>query len=543
MELLEPRAAIELVRREVGRSLAEALLKESQKVSLSDLHGRLIAETIRAPMPLPRFPRATLDGYAVSLQDVMGASRERPSVLRLRERAKVGEVSAALGAGECVYVDTGSAVPPGTEAVVAAESAEERGELVAIFEEPSLGDGIALPSTDVSSGDIVIHRGQAATPLAAAALASLGLSHVTASRRARVAVLSIGRELVEAGSPLPSGKVYDANRHYVISLMSSIGYEVLDLGIAEDTEEGIEGALKRAAGADLIVTSGSTSLGTGDLLPKVLRRVGRLLVRGLRIKPGKPTIVGLLGKSLLIGLPGNPRAAVNVMSSFVMDLLDSLGLPSRPEPRDAEVLLAASLKLDPRRRLYVPLATVASGKGSLGYPVAVESYAIASLPKADSFATVESGKTVPALAMIRATRQRSPEESIVSLVDTKLIDLERYGARVIYATGKERFETARLLKGSGTLVVSSSLKGQLGEPLEEAEREVLLVKRSDCRLAAVYDLYADLYPGRKLEVPRAETAKILYELSYVDCALLPQEYSPGGNETSVTREKVFLARL
>lgn len=543
MELLEPAQAVERVRRAVGRRIVESLLRDPERVPLSALHGRLLAEDVRAPMPLPPLPRSTLDGYAVSLLDLAHASPQRPMTLRLAFRQAIGEgIPPRIGRGECAYVDTGSIVPPGAEAVVPLESVEVVGDLVTIREPPSLGDGMALPATDVSSGDVVLHRSSRITPVSVASLASLGVDKVLASRKPKVAVFSIGRELLEPGSPIAAGKTYDANRHYIASLMSSLGYEVADLGIVEDTEQDVERALGRAKGSDVVIASGSTSLGTGDVLPKVLASMGQVLVRGLRVKPGKPTIVSTVGWSLVIGLPGNPRAAVNVMNSFVMGLLDSLGLPAAAEERSVEVLLGTNVRLDPRRRLYLPLATIKTGEGLLGYPVAVESYSIASLPKANAHSSVESGKLLEAFSKLKALQVQAPEESIVSLVDTRLIDLSQYGNKIIYPGGKERFRTVTVLRGSGNLLVSSSRAGYVGEVLKEVERRILLVSKGECRLAAVYDVYSELYEGRKVEVSRVETAEILYKLSYVDCAVLPEEYSPQEGVT-LGREKVYLARL
>ncbi|MCS7107421.1 MAG: molybdopterin molybdotransferase MoeA [Acidilobaceae archaeon] len=542
MELLDPSQAIEKVRRAVGRRIADSLLEDSEEVPISALRGRLLAEDIRAPISLPPLPRSTLDGYAVSLLDLASSPNGRKP-LKLAFRQAIGEgIPPRLGEGECAYVDTGSIVPPGAEAVVPVENAEVTGDSVVIKDVPSLGDGIALPATDVSSGDVVLHRGSRITAVTVASLASLGIDRVLASRRPRVAVLSIGRELLEPGGLLEAGKTYDANRYYIASVMSSLGYEIIDLGIVGDTEGEVERALERAKGSDIVITSGSTSLGTGDVVPKVLDAMGQVLVRGLRVKPGKPTTVGIVGGRLVIGLPGNPRAAVNVVNSFVMGLLDSLGLPAAVEERSVEVTLATSVRLDPRRRLYLPLATVRTTEGLLGYPVAVESYSIASLPKANAHSTIESGRLLGALSKVRAQEFQAPEETVVSLVDTKLIGLPQQGIKVVYPMGKERFNTVSVLRGSGSLLISSSRAGYVGEVLEEVERKILLVGRGDCRLAAVYDVYSELYRGRKMEVPRAETAKILYELSYVDCAVVPEEYSPHEGIV-LEREKVYLARL
>ncbi|MFN4046556.1 MAG: molybdopterin molybdotransferase MoeA, partial [Acidilobaceae archaeon] len=325
MTLPYPEEAIDRVRGTVGYTIVERLLEETLEVDVRDLAGRLIAEPLKAPISLPPTLKSTLDGYAVRV----GLHSSGPPLrLRLKGRSRIGgDVEASIGFGECFYVDTGARVPIGANAVIPVEDCERDGDHVIARRIPKVGEGLAMPASDIAEGDIVVYRGSKAYPEVAAALASLGYRRVKASRRVRVAVLAVGSELVEPGEPLKPGDVYESSRSYVISRFKLEGYDVIDMGIVGDDLDYVAEALQKAAGAaDIVVTCGGTSMGVEDYTYKVIESRGSIVVRGLKVKPGKPTKVGVLGGSLVIALSGNPRAAVNVTESFIIPLLDRLGL-------------------------------------------------------------------------------------------------------------------------------------------------------------------------------------------------------------------------
>ncbi|MEM1685986.1 MAG: molybdopterin molybdotransferase MoeA [Acidilobaceae archaeon] len=553
--LLEPKNAIDIIKQAIGYRIVDDILRDSELTSIRDLHGRLIAEPVRAPLPQPLNLRSTLDGYAISLDDVVNASEYNPIALRVAGYSRIGDSTVyRIEPGTCIYVDTGAIVPIGADAVIPVENTRLEDDRVIIYKAPPLGDGLALPASDVSSGDLILHIGSRVTPAVIASLASLGYASIKASRRVRVALLSTGGELLEPGSKFEPGRVYDANRYYLNYIFKIMGYDVLDLGIIGDSLDDTINVLEKASRlADIIVLNGGTSVGIRDYTYRALELHGKIIVRGLRVKPGKPTVVGLVRDKLVIGLPGNPRAVINVTESFVIPLLDSLGLPvASSKSEDIDAILALGVKLDPRRRLDLPLATVKSSMGVIAFPVAVESYMVAGLPKADSHVVLESGGYIEAFTRIKAKLLREPCKTIISLVDNKLLDLGKYNARVLYIAADENTANNIIdaLANSNTLIVTSDILNikRNYRILEEAKREIILAKRGECKRIAAYKLYHNIAQRvgarRVIETSRAESAQILYEQGYVDCTIIPEEYKPSeGKIEHIRDETIVLAQL
>ncbi len=530
---MEPEEAIEVVYNVIGLSIVEKVLREATLVGLEDLYGRLLAEPVRARIPLPSTVRSTLDGFAVSTSDLVDASNVNPVRLRIAGYSRIGDSRILeLRSGECIYVDTGAIIPRGADAVVPVEDVIVDGDYAVFTYRPQPGSGLALPASDVASGDLIAPRGARAYPELIAALASQGYRFVRASRRVKVAVFSSGDELLEPGSQYRSGGVYESNRYYISSVFRVLGYDVEDLGITVDDINSVRETLYKATRvADIVVTSGGTSVGLRDYIYRILDSEGKVIVRGLRIKPGKPTIVGLLDGTLVVGIPGNPRAVVNVTWSFLIPLLDRLGLPAiLREPLVREAVLATSIVLDRRRRLNLPLATIESSGNIIAVPVAVESYMISSLPLADSRVELERGSIANAGDRIKVLNYRCPESTLLALTDTKLIDLGAFNSRVVTYVVENASFLIKMLRGARVKVLLTST--QLGERIElpqgvkwSSKRRIIKIGSSNCRRTAVFKPYVKLH-REGIVVDRAETAVILLDQGYVDCAVLPEDYAP-----------------
>jgi molybdenum cofactor synthesis domain-containing protein len=552
LKLLEPEEAVETVYGVVGHSIAERVLEEVYTVELGDLHGRLLAEPVRALTPLPPTVRSTLDGFAVSTLDLVGASTDNPVRLKVVGYSGIGDSRILdISGGECVQVDTGAIVPRGADAVVPVEDVVVDGGYVVFTYKPQPGSGLALPASDVASGDLIAPRGARAYPDLVAALASQGYRFVRASRRVRVAIFSSGSELLEPGDSYRAGGVYDSNRYYIASVLRLLGYDIVDLGIVPDDLDAVRETLYRAAEtADIVIASGGTSVGSKDYVHRVLESEGRVVVRGLRIKPGKPTIAGLLGGALTIGIPGNPRAAVNVTRSFLIPLLDKLGLPALlREPLAGEAVLATDVSLDRRRRLSLPLATVESERGLIAIPVATESYMISSLPLADSKAELEKGVIAYAGTRVRILNYRYPERTLLALTDTRLLDLGTLDSRVVTLVVEDAEPVVGMLRGARVKILLSTI--QLGGSLERhlevewsSRRRIVKVGSPNCRRVSIFKPYTRLHRGG-IVVSRAETAVILLNQGYVDCSIIPEDYAPQGVGVveELGSEEVVLASL
>ena len=319
------------------RLLARAHLTGPESVELADAVGRVLVEPkVMAAVDVPPFANSAMDGFAVRAADTPG---------RLRV---VGEVSAGsaelptVGAGTAARIMTGAPLPPGADAIVPIEEADEEGEWVSIGDGVLSGRYVRAAAHDTRAGDEICLPGEL-TPPKVAVLASLGIGRVEVRRRPLVAILSTGDELVGPGEPLGPGQIHDANTVALTSAVVEAGGRPLALPREADEEWPIERALMDAARrADLVVTSGGVSVGRRDYVRTVLERNGSLDFWRIAVQPGKPLAVGSLGGATVIGLPGNPVSALVTFELFVRPfiraMLDLTGdgrlhVSARPETR------------------------------------------------------------------------------------------------------------------------------------------------------------------------------------------------------------------
>ncbi|HEX6310064.1 MAG TPA: gephyrin-like molybdotransferase Glp [Acidimicrobiia bacterium] len=278
-------------------------------VSLREALGLVTAEAIVASEPVPPFANTAMDGYAVRAADTAGAGPDAPVELRVIADLPAGRSpqGIAVAGGEAVRIMTGAPLPEGADAIVMVEQTERAGtDGVRILRAAGAGDHVRAVGGDLEAGQAVFPPGTALSPAHLGVLASLGLREVAVVRRARVAVLSTGDELVESGALAP-GQIRDANRPMLLALVASAGAEPVDLGIAPDDEGRIIELLREGiATCDAVVTSGGVSVGDYDYVKAALDRLGALEWWQVAIKPAKPLAFGVVGDTPVFGLPGNP---------------------------------------------------------------------------------------------------------------------------------------------------------------------------------------------------------------------------------------------
>jgi molybdopterin molybdotransferase len=301
------------------RLLARVQPAEVETVPLRAAAGRVLADPkVVAAVDVPPFANSAMDGFAVRAADT-------PGVLRL-----VGEVPAGASvlptveAGTAARIMTGAPMPPGADAVVPVEDADDAGESVTIRDGLLSARYVRAAAHDTRAGDEICLPGEL-TPARIAVLASLGIGAVEVRRRPVVAILSTGDELVGAGEPLGPGQIHDANTVALAAAAAEAGGEALVLPREADDEPGIERALLDAARrADLVVTSGGVSVGRHDYVRAVLERRGALDFWRIAVQPGKPLAVGELDGVTVIGLPGNPVSALVTFELFVRPFIRSM---------------------------------------------------------------------------------------------------------------------------------------------------------------------------------------------------------------------------
>ena len=287
--------------------LADACpITQSERLPLMDALGRVLAESVLAAVDVPPADNSAMDGYACFHADAAA-----PAGLRVSQRIPAGTAPAPLEPGTVARIFTGAEIPAGADTVVMQEQADVDGERVRFAVRPAAGDNVRPRGQDIAAGSVVAAAGVRLQPADLGVLASTGVADVAVVRPLRVALLCTGDELVEPGSALESGQIYNSNRYLLTGLLHKLGAQVLDLGRVADTAQATRAALGAAtAQADCIISTGGVSVGDEDHVKAAVEALGELRLWRLRLKPGKPLAYGRVGQVPFFGLPGNPASAL-----------------------------------------------------------------------------------------------------------------------------------------------------------------------------------------------------------------------------------------
>jgi molybdopterin molybdotransferase len=310
---------------------------DSEKCPVATAPGRVLDQDVISQIDIPPFDRAAMDGFAVRAEDTYGASVTAPVFLRFVGGLAIGGVpTGGLKRGEAASVVTGGPVPEGANAVVMIEHVKQAGNgTVEISDEVHPAENIARTGEDVPRGTAVLKRGTRLLPQDIGMLSYLGLTEVEVKRKLRVAVLSTGSELQAGASGVP-GKFPDINRPILLSAIRQLECEPVDMGIAPDEFQQIHNALKKAVEtADVVLVTGGTSVGPGDIVPQVINSLGKpgMLVHGVAMHPSMPTGLGVVNGKPVISLPGYPVSAYLAFLEFVpLVISHMLGTRSLPRP-------------------------------------------------------------------------------------------------------------------------------------------------------------------------------------------------------------------
>ncbi len=343
---------------------------------LLDAHGHFLAEDVTAERALPAFDNSAMDGYAVRLVDVLGASEQNPAILSVDQElpAGVAPSQTELGPGSCARIMTGAPVPPGADAIVPVEwtdaGAGAEGS-VRISRAPGLGQHIRTVGDDVRSGQVVLTEGTHLGARQIGLLAAIGRDLVSVRPAPRVVVLSTGAELVEPGTAAAPGQIHDSNSYTLATAAKEAGAEVYRVGMVPDDGkallEAIEDQLIRA---DLVITSGGVSMGAYEVVKETLGRLGTVEFVKVAMQPGMPQGFGVIGpdQTPIFTLPGNPVSAYVSFEIFVKPALRALqGLAVREEETQTAVT-AESFDSPAGRRQFLRgrlVRTVETGEHSV----------------------------------------------------------------------------------------------------------------------------------------------------------------------------------
>lgn len=324
----------------------------TETVRLADTGGRVLAEDLVAPIAVPREVNSAVDGYAVHFDDLLP---DRETVLPVQGRATAGHpMDETLPRGHAARVFTGAVMPDGPDTVLMQEDCTAEPGVVRIRPGIRRGANRRLAGEDVTEGAVALRAGRRLTPPDVGLAASLGFARVPVRRRLHVALFSTGDEVAEPGGPLRRGQIYDSNRAMVASLLARAGVTVTDGGILADRADALRAALAAAAkNHDLILTSGGVSTGEEDHVRGAIEHLGALAFWRLGIKPGRPVAVGTVGDTPLVGLPGNPVAAMVSYVAIARPLIAALGGEVFREMPRFPVVSGFAYRKKPDRREYV----------------------------------------------------------------------------------------------------------------------------------------------------------------------------------------------
>lgn len=332
---------------DIGIAFADALHRmqaagaarrcDTQVVTLREARGRVLAEAVHAPMSLPSFDNAAMDGFALRADDLQPGAEIRLALVG--ERFAGGHGALRIGPGQCARITTGAAVPDGADTVVMKENARVDGDQVVLADASARGTHVRKVGEDVVQGTRVLEAGTTLGAPQLGLLAALGIERVPVARLPSVAVFTTGDELQPPGASLGPGQIFDSNRVLLQALLGQDGIDTLSWPPLPDDPARMRAAISDACAAyDVVITCGGVSAGEKDLLPQLLREHGRVHYWKVMMRPGMPVLFGEWEGALFLGLPGNPVSVLATFRRLALPLLDAMqGRVDRAPPLQARL--------------------------------------------------------------------------------------------------------------------------------------------------------------------------------------------------------------
>lgn len=361
---------------------------QSEEINCEDAYGRVLYNDVYSRMDFPPFDKALKDGFAILSEDSYGACEESPNTLEIIDFLEAGSITdKKVEKGKCVEISTGAAIPEGANAVVMVEYSEKFDDKVNLLTTATPSQDIAKKGSDIEEGNLILKKGDVLNPGKIGVLLSQGFKTIEVFKKPTVGVISSGNEIMMQGEELPFGKIYDVNGNMIKNDAVSCGSDAKFLGVVRDdydqVKEKIQESLKDV---DILLCSGGTSAGLGDVIKHVMDELGEVYIHGISVQPGKPTIVGVIDEKLVIGLPGNPVSALMIFNAFVAPpLTKCVGIEKDFEQKVIRGVMTRRIH-SPVGRMQYQLVKV---NGSKIQPIFKDSGAIFSLSSADGYVKVE----------------------------------------------------------------------------------------------------------------------------------------------------------
>ncbi len=366
-----------------------------ERLPITRALGRVLCQDLTSPVDLPDFPRSTMDGFAVRAPDTYGASEGLPAYLTVSGEVLMGaQARAHVGIGEAVRIATGGMIPQDADAVVMVENTQEVDAItIEVVRPVAPGENVLRVGEDITAGATVLARGHILRPQDLGGLAALGITETEVARRLRVAIVSSGDELVSPEEEPRAGQIRDINTTTLCALVERAGHEPLAMGIVPDVYEELAAAAQRAIdAADVVILSAGSSVSARDMTAQAIASLGPpgVLVHGVSLRPGKPTILAVANGKPVFGLPGNPVSCMVTFDLFVAPTLARLSGLVGPPPRQlVRARLAHNIPSAAGREDYVQVRVERRDGEPWAVPVFGKSNLIYTLVRSDGMVKVE----------------------------------------------------------------------------------------------------------------------------------------------------------
>ena len=368
-------------------------MARTERVRLEDAAGRVAAADVISAVDVPPFARSAMDGYAVVSADTAGASRSSPVRLRLIDHIYTGQPSAVvIEPGSCAEIATGAPLPAGADAVAMVEDTARQGIEIEVFATAAAGQHIGRRGADIAAGDRAIAAGDLLSPSRVGAIAAIGHAGADVFAKPRVAILSTGNEVIEPGSQLAPGQIFDVNRFTLGAVVSAHGGIAEPHRAAQDTVASLIEALDGCATADLIVFSGGSSVGERDLVVDAIAARGEMIFHGIAVRPGKPTAFATVGHAStpFFGMPGNPTSCLSNAYILLVPFLRALARLPPHAPRTVRAPLGRRIASAVNRHQFYTVRL----RDGVAFPAFKGSGDITSLSQADGYIEIPADQSV-----------------------------------------------------------------------------------------------------------------------------------------------------
>jgi molybdenum cofactor synthesis domain-containing protein len=356
-----------------------------ETAALESAVGRILARDAVADARYPADPRSTMDGFAIVAGDGVAARR-------IVGEIRMGHAPPGpIAPGEAMRIPTGGVLPDGADAVIPIEDVDDAGAAMTPREAVEPGENFTPAGEDMEPGDRILRAGARIGGPELAVLATLGIAEVPVYRRPRVAIISTGDELVPAGERPGRGQVRDSNRWALAGALTALGATPVQRPVARDTFDELREAIAVAlAGADAVVLTGGSSVGVRDLTPRVIEALGKpgVVVHGLKVKPGKPTVLAMVDGKPVIGLPGNPASSLMILEAVVAPIFSALAGEGRVPSATVDAVTVGRFSARPGWTWYVPVELRPLDGGYQAAPIRLHSSHTTLLARAHGYLPV-----------------------------------------------------------------------------------------------------------------------------------------------------------